>query len=88
MMNHYQSSGYSDEESGHLKANNNFDGHDDLVKEQLEQQIQDLLLNRKKLEFQIKVGLDSFKMEQKRVKQLEEELSIYRKNQSTNGTVL
>ena len=40
-----------------------------------QQQIKELTLQRNKLEAQIKFGLDSLKVEQKRVQSLEEELS-------------
>lgn len=40
-----------------------------------EQQLKDLKLQRSKLEAQIKFGLDSLKMEQEKVRNLEEQLS-------------
>lgn len=47
------------------------------LKQDYEHQIKDLAQERDKLKAQIKIGIDAFRMERKRVQELEEELAKY-----------
>jgi len=78
----------SDEKHGITDTTKTLDGNLETEKKRYQRQVENLLLDQKKLEFQIRVGLDSFRLEQKRVKQLADELSVCKGSQLSKAAIL